>query len=46
MWARKVTVPSRARMRSGNELNLSNLGGALVDRAAAGEAQGGRMTGC
>lgn len=46
MWPRKANVPSRPKVRSGNELNLSNLAGALVDRAAAGEARGGRMTGC
>lgn len=46
MWPCKANVPSRAKVRSGNELNLSNLTGALADGAAAGEARGGRMTGC
>lgn len=46
MWARTANVPLRAKVRSGNELNLSNLAGVLVDGAAAGEERGGRMTGC
>lgn len=46
MWLHKANVPSGAKVRSGNELNLSNLAGALADGAAAGEARGGRMTGC